>query len=299
MTGQSLVSWSADASRGPRDSGSATDSADAGHTSHVSGSVDEKPEPTFTSSLTIPVEGSLSTGKVGKDDLDAGAAPSITQPGVEATSTKRTPRKSKMDALAALNRSRSPSLEVLNPSTAKQSASVPTLNGTPNSASSSLDMSTVKTIGPRNVPPRTKPRLFGLEDCPTFYPSPEEFKDPMGYIKSISPRGHEYGIIKIVPPIGWKMPFVIDTEVSHHCFTPVCYNRSLLCQTYRFKTRAMRLNSIEASSRAKINFLEALYRFHRQQGNPRVTVPTINHKPLDLWLLRKEVQKIGGFEVVS
>lgn len=61
----------------------------------------------------------------------------------------------------------------------------------------------------------------------------------------------------------------------------------------------MRLNSIEASSRAKINFLEALYRYHRQQGNPRVTVPTINHKPLDLWLLRKEVQKLGGFETVS
>lgn len=70
-------------------------------------------------------------------------------------------------------------------------------------------------------------------------------------------------------------------------------------KSYRFKTRAMRLNSIEASSRAKINFLEALYRFHRQQGNPRVTVPTINHKPLDLWLLRKEVQKLGGFEAVS
>lgn len=47
-----------------------------------------------------------------------------------------------------------------------------------------------------------------------------------------------------------------------------------------------------------MNFLEALYRFHKQQGNPRVTVPTINQKPLDLWLLRKEVQKLGGFEAV-
>ena len=61
----------------------------------------------------------------------------------------------------------------------------------------------------------------------------------------------------------------------------------------------MRLNSIEAASRAKINFLEALYRFHRQEGNPRVTVPTINHRPVDLWLLRTEVQKLGGFEAVS
>jgi histone demethylase JARID1 len=58
-----------------------------------------------------------------------------------------------------------------------------------------------------------------------------------------------------------------------------------------------RLNSIEASSRAKINYLEQLYRFHRQQGNPRIVVPTINHKPLDLWLLRKEVIKLGGYDV--
>ena len=70
-------------------------------------------------------------------------------------------------------------------------------------------------------------------------------------------------------------------------------------QTFRFKTRVQRLNSIEAASRAKINFLEQLYRFHKQQGNSRVSIPTINHKPLDLWLLRKEVQNLGGYEVVS
>jgi [histone H3]-trimethyl-L-lysine4 demethylase len=59
-----------------------------------------------------------------------------------------------------------------------------------------------------------------------------------------------------------------------------------------------RLNSIEASSRAKINFLEALFRFHSQQGNGRITVPSVNHKSLDLWLLRKEVQKLGGYDTV-
>jgi histone demethylase JARID1 len=47
-----------------------------------------------------------------------------------------------------------------------------------------------------------------------------------------------------------------------------------------------------------VNFLEQLYRFHKQQGNPRVAVPSINHKPLDLWLLRKEVHKLGGYDAV-
>ncbi|KAF8166432.1 hypothetical protein K438DRAFT_1984241 [Mycena galopus ATCC 62051] len=40
--------------------------------------------------------------------------------------------------------------------------------------------------------------------------------------------------------------------------------------------------------RAKINFLEQLYVWHQQQGNLRVSVPTINNKPLDLYQLRKE-----------
>lgn len=48
-----------------------------------------------------------------------------------------------------------------------------------------------------------------------------------------------------------------------------------------------------------MNFLEQLYRFHKQQGNPRVSVPTINHKALDLWLLRKEVHRLGGYDQVS
>jgi hypothetical protein len=70
-------------------------------------------------------------------------------------------------------------------------------------------------------------------------------------------------------------------------------------QTFRFKTRVQQLNSIEASSRAKVNFLKQLYRFHKQQGNPRVAVPSINHKPLDLWRLRKEVQEWGGYDMVK
>ena len=144
-------------------------------------------------------------------------------------------------------------------------------------------------------------RPFGLEDCPVFYPTVDEFKDPMAYVRSISTTAQNYGICKIVPPVGWKMPFVTDTEVRQiPYFDRVgSFNCPSGQQNFRFKTRLQRLNSIEASSRAKLNFLEALYRFHQQQGNPRVSLPTINHKPLDLWLLRKEVHKMGGYDAVS
>lgn len=82
--------------------------------------------------------------------------------------------------------------------------------------SPNLDLSSVKTTSPRpNSFFKSTPRPFGLVDCPEFYPNAEEFKDPMAYIRSISERAKEFGICKIVPPVGWKMPFVTDTEV---CF---------------------------------------------------------------------------------
>ncbi|KAF7321646.1 Jumonji superfamily protein [Mycena kentingensis (nom. inval.)] len=85
-------------------------------------------------------------------------------------------------------------------------------------------------------------------------PPAEEFKDPMAYTRSISQTANDHGICKVVPPPDCKMPFVTDTA------------------NFRFKTRLQRLNSVEASSRAKINFLEQLYVWHQQQGNPRVSL---------------------------
>jgi hypothetical protein len=54
---------------------------------------------------------------------------------------------------------------------------------------------------------------------------------------------------------------------------------------------------MEASARVSINFLEQLYIFHRQQehGGIRITVPTVNHRPVDLLRLKKEVNQLGGY----
>lgn len=54
-----------------------------------------------------------------------------------------------------------------------------------------------------------------LEECPVFYPSLDEFRDPITYIRSIHEKAVGYGIAKIVPPKEWEMPFVCDTEVRH------------------------------------------------------------------------------------
>lgn len=69
-------------------------------------------------------------------------------------------------------------------------------------------------------------------------------------------------------------------------------------QTFRFKTRLQQLNSLEASARASLNFLEQLYLFHRQQGSSGITIPTIGGKPLDMWKLKHEVGALGGYQAV-
>ncbi|RDB19939.1 Lysine-specific demethylase lid [Hypsizygus marmoreus] len=231
-----------------------------------------EPVPTFTSSLNILVEGATPIESDSEKGVESGEAQQATT-----SESKRAPRKSKTEALAALhNHARSSS-----PQPGEDDIQGDDSINYRIPVSPTLDLLSVKTSTPRTRIALKEPRPFGLEDCPEYFPTVEEFKDPMAYIRSISEEARDYGICKIIPPEEWKMPFVTDTE------------------TFRFRTRLQRLNSIEASSRAKLNFLEQLYRFHKQQGRSRVVVPTINQKSLDLWLLRKEVQKLGGYEAVT
>lgn len=207
-------------------------------------SLNQSTAPSFTTSLAIAVEGVIHIDKSGESSVSVStnmpslssisthaAVNSISQsqsistavtPGASSSATvtngesRRAPRKSKTDALAALNvRSRSPSFGLEDVQTNNRDH--PNITSTPRQStpiqvSPKLDMSSVKTASPRKPPPRTKQRPFGLEDCPVYYPTADEFKNPMVYIRSISEHARKYGICKIVPPEGWKMPFATDTE---------------------------------------------------------------------------------------
>lgn len=159
---------------------------------------------TFYTCLAIPVEGATPI-----QDQDNKPKSSSSQP---TNAPKRAPRKSKTDALAAMQ------MQVNSDDKSQssyQATGVRTFDdpGPPIAVLPVLDMSSVKTTSPRSPPPRKYPRPFGLQDCPTYYPTVEEFKDPLGYIRSISDHAKNYGICKIVPPESWKMPFTTDTEV--------------------------------------------------------------------------------------
>ncbi|ETS64848.1 hypothetical protein PaG_00816 [Moesziomyces aphidis] len=137
---------------------------------------------------------------------------------------------------------------------------------------------------PRRPPPRLRPRLFELEEAPVFYPTPEEFVDPMKYIAWVaSPQGGNaktYGIAKIVPPEGWNPECVLDE------------------QSFRFRTRVQRLNSLSADARASQNYQEQLQKFHAQQGRKRVSVPVIDGRSVDLYQLKLIVSGLGGYDAV-
>lgn len=55
--------------------------------------------------------------------------------------------------------------------------------------------------------------MFGIPEAPVYHPTIEEFAQPMEYIEKIAQEAKNFGICKIVPPLGWRPPFALDTEV--------------------------------------------------------------------------------------
>nr|GEV76731.1 lysine-specific demethylase JMJ706-like isoform X1 [Tanacetum cinerariifolium] len=47
---------------------------------------------------------------------------------------------------------------------------------------------------------------YKMPECPVYYPSKEEFEDPLAYLQKIAPEASTYGICKIVSPLSASVP---------------------------------------------------------------------------------------------
>lgn len=75
-------------------------------------------------------------------------------------------------------------------------------------------MQTVARKFPASKEPAPHTHMNGISEAPTFCPTEEEWRNPMEYMRKISPEGRKYGIVKLIPPSSWQPEFAIDTEVS-------------------------------------------------------------------------------------
>jgi histone demethylase JARID1 len=153
------------------------------------------------------------------------SAPALAKAATQARTEKK--RSAKTAALTTLSKSSTPQQTVpiaktsslkIAPPKVEEVVPGPKHNGARQPGQQPLaplfDLNSVCTSAPRVPPERTRPRLFGLEHCPIFYPSVEEFMRPMEYIEKVAREAsHEHGIAKIVPPEGWRPPFALDTRV--------------------------------------------------------------------------------------
>lgn len=150
-------------------------------------------------------------------------------------------------------------------------------------ASTGLDITSVERRGQATAvrePIKKRSRPHDISEAPTYCPTEEEWRDPLEYMKKITPEASQYGICKIIPPDSWNPDFAIDTEKFH------------------FRTRKQELNSVEGSTRANLTYLDGLGKFHKQQGNNLHRLPYVDKKPLDLYKLKKAVESRGGFDKV-
>ena len=109
---------------------------------------------------------------------------------------------------------------------------------------------------------RDKAPMPDLPECPTLYPTAEEFADPYKYIAQIREQVEPYGLCKVVPPTGWAPSWPIDSE------------------NFRFQTRIQNVHQLQ--ERGEFAFWKQLKESLAKQNKPLKVVPRLNGKQVRL-----------------
>lgn len=92
--------------------------------------------------------------------------------------------------------------------------------------------------------------LPDLPEAPVFYPTAEEFANPMKYLDSIRPQAEPAGVIKIVPPKEWRCPFPIKENGD----------------SFHFQTCVQSVDQLRHRHGPGTKFMQNLRHFHRTRG---------------------------------
>lgn len=124
-----------------------------------------------------------------------------------------------------------------------------------------------------------------IPPAPVYYPTEEEFKDPLAYIYKIRPEAETYGICKIIPPQNWKPPFALDLD------------------TFTFPTKTQAIHQLQARpSACNSKTFELEYnRFLEEHCGKKAAKKKVvfEGKELDLCKLFNGVKRYGGYDNVE
>lgn len=120
--------------------------------------------------------------------------------------------------------------------------------------------------------------------APVYYPSEEEFRDPLEFIYKIRAEAEPYGICKIVPPKSWKAPFALDLD------------------SFTFPTKTQAIHQLQArpASCDSETFELEYKRFVKAHcgRKPRKKV-VFEGEELDLCKLFNAAKRFGGYDKVT
>ncbi|KVH95386.1 ARID/BRIGHT DNA-binding domain-containing protein [Cynara cardunculus var. scolymus] len=121
-----------------------------------------------------------------------------------------------------------------------------------------------------------------IPPAPVYYPTEDEFKDPLAYIYKIRPEAESYGICKIIPPESWKPPFALDLD------------------TFSFPTKTQAIHQLQArppACNSKTFELEYNRFLEEHCGKKAVKKKVVfEGKELDLCKLFNGVKRYGGYD---
>ncbi|XP_068645556.1 lysine-specific demethylase JMJ17 isoform X2 [Aristolochia californica] len=132
--------------------------------------------------------------------------------------------------------------------------------------------------------PSTSPLgALNVPQAPVYYPTEDEFNNPLDFIEKIRPEAESYGICRIVPPKSWKPPFALDLE------------------SFTFPTKSQAIHQLQtraASCDPKTFELEYNCFLEKHIGRRPKKKAVFEGQELDLCKLFNAVKRYGGYDKV-